>query len=591
MVATVSPSASAATPPSAEAGRPRLSLRVAALVFVAYVAFALYITWPLALHATHAVLTQAGQGDFTCWVNESQTMEGLVRGKTQFQVDFLPERYRYLDITDLVLNLPFRLLLPFPLHYNVTALVVLTLDAFCGFLLLFRLTGHLPVAFALGGMLAWNPMTVRELHDGRLHVATLFFLYLYVLQLYRVRDEGGRGKAVTLGLLLVLNCMTFWFFGFGAFFMTALFVLMNLRKVAAPGRFLRDVRLALFIAGLCIMPLFHVSRGFVGTDPRVVWFTPFPDIRHTDDPSPSKIVFFSQDWDFLWTAYAVLLLGATVPALLRRRVNPFYAVFLGFAYLANIGPLLKGHQGLITAGEEVVRLPYCLLYQWLPFFSRLHEPNRLEGFVLIALVLMLADNLVWVGRVVQPSRTGRAAFGVALAVLLLVPLFGGSSTYAMTRFSELYPYASALQGGRGNEVTVLALPCTGGAGEAREQRRIDLYWRDAFLMLAVTRRSFWVVQYAPEKGNAWSWHASFVHVLGLEQPRPPHRPDAVDLADAASLKGFDYVLLTATPALSDAPADLAEKSSADFEERLRVLQGALGPPLAVGSGYAVWSIR
>ena len=574
--------------PAPESDARRLSLRVAALVFVAYIGFALYITWPLARTASDCVLTQVGQGDFTCWINESQTMEGLVRGKTQFQIEFLPDRYRYMDITDMVLNLPFRLWLPFPLHYNVTALLVLTLNAFCGFLLIFHACGNLPVAFALGGMLAWNPMTIRELHDGRLHVAILFFIYLWMLWLYRVRDEGGRGNAVMLGVLLTLNCMTFWFFGFGAFFGTALFVVMNLRT--APPRFVRDVGLALVIAGLLIMPLFQVSRGFVGTDPRVVWFTPFPDIRHTDDPSPSKIVFFSQDWNFLWTAYPVLLLGVVVPALLRRSADRFLAVMLGLAYLASIGPLLKGQQGLIVLGDHAVRLPYCLLYQWVPFFSRLHQPNRLEGFVLVPLVLMLADNLVWAGRMVASSRLGRTAFGVLLGGLLMVPLFGGSATYAQTCFSELYPYLPTLQRARGDEVSVLAIPCMGDTGIDRERRRIGLFWRDAYLMLAVTRRHTWIVQYAPDEGTRWAWHASFVYTLGLEQPPPPHRPDTVDLADARSMRGFDWLLLTATPALSDAPADLAETSAAEFEGRRRSLESTLGPPVAAGSGWAVFAV-
>ncbi len=104
-----------------------------------------------------------------------------------------------------------------------------------------------------------------------------------------------------------------------------------------------------------------------------------------------------------------------VPALNRRRAWPWLAIWLVF-YLGTLGPFLRvgvGDNREVTrvAGEYVVRLPFTLMFQYVPGMSRMFAPYRLASLVVVASVALLAMGVarfpgrVWLAPLVMVATT------------------------------------------------------------------------------------------------------------------------------------------------------------------------------------------
>ena len=120
------------------------------------------------------------------------------------------------------------------------------------------------------------------------------------------------------------------------------------------------------------------------------------------------------------------MLVGILPALGRRRSWGWLWVWL-FFYIGTIGPFLRIGTGdsrnvFRVFDDYVVRMPYTLMFQYIPGMSRMFAPYRLASYMLVASVALVAIGLSrlplrrWVAplliaaTVVQPMyRWGRGA--------------------------------------------------------------------------------------------------------------------------------------------------------------------------------------
>ncbi len=88
-----------------------------------------------------------------------------------------------------------------------------------------------------------------------------------------------------------------------------------------------------------------------------------------------------------------------LPAIWRFRKSPvarFWLVTFTVFYLGTLGPYMKapGSSDTTTVitiwGDIVIRLPFVIMFQWVPGMSRMFAPYRLGAFVVVAAVVLVA---------------------------------------------------------------------------------------------------------------------------------------------------------------------------------------------------------
>jgi hypothetical protein len=108
-----------------------------------------------------------------------------------------------------------------------------------------------------------------------------------------------------------------------------------------------------------------------------------------------------------------------LPAIVRRRSWGWLTVWVCF-YLGTLGPFLRWGGGdaknVVRIGEYVVRMPYTLMFQYIPGMSRMFAPYRLGAFVMVASVALVAIGVarlrfrVWVAPLVMVATLAQPMY-------------------------------------------------------------------------------------------------------------------------------------------------------------------------------------
>lgn len=448
----------------------REGLGVFAALIVALGA-AIVITWPMAQHGDVVVL---GGGELGGWLWRYQwhfdALEGLVDsdlGPIDAWVAFVglgryPETGNILDVVGL--SYPLQALFGFPGSYNAKVLVILTLDGLAGYALARYFSGSVAAALAASVIAVVNPLTILEVQECGLRQAILWWCLLYPALLDRALRRRTVGSGVVAGLCFGLAGAWYWFYGL----FTGIFTVIWLVKTAleernrlrvgslarAGGAVLLGVALT---AGPFILAYALKEPGSAQTQahgpgsadkpllPEMTFFLPFPSYD-TVSHAPLRPQTYAENvlasinrtigssWSLTYPvdprvnfALPLVVVGLGVlPATVRRRSWGWLAVWLVF-YLGTLGPFLRIGDGdareiYRLPGNYALRLPYTLMFQFIPGMSRMFAPYRLASYVVVSSVVLVAlaiarlpfrawvAPLVIVATVAQPMyRWGRGA--------------------------------------------------------------------------------------------------------------------------------------------------------------------------------------
>ncbi len=421
---------------------------------------AIALTWPMVNYIDVVVL---GGGELGGWLWRYdwhyQSLDALLasgQGPIDTWLNFVslgryPETGNILDV--LLVSYPLDRLLGFPLSYNVKILAILSLNGLCGYALGRYFSGSISAALAASTIAVINPVTLLEVQSCGLRQAVLWWVLLYPAVLDRALRRRSFASGAAAGITLGLAGAWYWFYGLFAGMFTAIWIV---KSVVGERRHLRVVTIIRTLlglgAGVALAAGPFVLAYLVGDSdtgptpqggtadagrpllPEMTFFLPFPSydtISHAplrpQTYAENVLASINRTIGSSWSGsfpidprlnealpLTVVALGV-VPALNRRRAWPWLVVWLIF-FLGALGPFLRVGTGdnrnvMRIAEDYVVRMPYTLMFQFIPGMSRMFAPYRLASFVVVASVVLVAMGVArlrfraWVAPLVMIATT------------------------------------------------------------------------------------------------------------------------------------------------------------------------------------------
>ena len=426
---------------------------------------AIAVTWPMVDYLDLVVL---GGGELGGWLWRYdwhfRSLDGVTRaglGPLALWQEFVglgrhPETGNILDV--LALSYPLDRIFGFPTSYNLKILLLLGGNGLCAYALGRYFSGSVSAALGACAIAVVNPLTLQEVQASGLRQALLWWVLLYPPLLDRALRRRAIGSGVLAGLCFGLAASYYWFYGlFTGIFTAVWFVkhaVVERARLDWRGMTRSVVGVGLGVAlaaGPFILPYALPGPGGGGAQvgsaaqlPEMTFFLPFPSFD-TVSHAPMRpstyaeniLASINRTIGSSWSASypfdptlresmpLVVMLFGVLPAILRRRSWGWLGVWL-FFYVGTLGPFLRVGDGdnehVYQFGDYVVRLPYTLMFQFIPGMSRMFAPYRLASFVVVASVALVAIGLarlswrawvwplVFVATVAQPMyRWGRGA--------------------------------------------------------------------------------------------------------------------------------------------------------------------------------------
>lgn len=437
-----------------------------ALALIVAVAASIAITWPMVLYVDDVVL---GGGELGGWLWRYdwhfRSLDGLMAsdlGPARLWKEFVslgryPETGNILDV--LAFNYPLERWFGFPASYNLKILVVLAGNGVCAYALGRYFSGSVSAALGASVIAVVNPLTLQEIQASGLRQALLWWVLLYPALLDRALRRRTLGAGIVAGLCFGLAGAYYWFYGlFTGIFSGVWFlkhVVSERKRLDGLGlvRAIAGVGVGLALgAGPFILPYAMpdasgggARAGGAAQLPEMTFFLPYPAFdtvinapmrpqTYAENVLASINRTIGSSWSVEYPVDPtlnealplVVVLFGILPAIVRRRSWGWLWVWL-FFYVGTLGPFLRIGGGdarnvYMFGDDHVLRLPYTLMFQFIPGMSRMFAPYRLAAYVVVASVALVALGLArlswraWVAplivvaTVAQPMyRWGRGA--------------------------------------------------------------------------------------------------------------------------------------------------------------------------------------
>jgi len=411
----------------------RRTLLRTALAAAVYVVVAVVLSWPLVLNLDERFLGDAthpgNQGDLFFTYNlQAQMLEGrwpnILRTDLLCHPEGMPIDARVAFSAHQIANVAFMTIFGLLASRNLTALLILVLDALAMHLLARERSGREWFAYVGGLLFGFGPYVFLKIDQGFFQKTTLFAVPMILLYLFRVMEKGRPRDAVLcvvwlLVMLAIYPPYAVFCVAFGGLLVLGQGLadrsLVTLLKRVGPLAAAVAVSfggVALAIRGdprpttMDISPeRYHLLGGFLDPLAPFRWY-PY---EHTFELPPCPIIP---------TMVLGLPILITVLAGFATWAGVRYARVLTLIALALLVVMVGPYYAPDGDAENAVALPFYYLGQ-LPMASVLKFPIRLYPWVLIALVIAAGGGM----RVLEgwlKKRWPRAAVAIFPAVLAAV---------------------------------------------------------------------------------------------------------------------------------------------------------------------------
>lgn len=423
------------------------------LALIVFVGLAVAVTWPAAAHLDSVIL---GGGELGGWLWRQwwhfQEVEALGQSELGWldKVSLLvslgryPETGNILDI--LLLSYPLEQWVGMPASHNLKVLAILVGNGLCAYVLARSFTKSRVVSLAAAAVAIVNPLVFQDINKTGLRQIVLWWLLLYPVVLARAERSFRRIDGVFVGVVFSLVAGFYWFYGLFAVLFSLLHVGAWWWKERPLLRQALEWMVPAFVAAL-VGVLFFVTpylssgaaeggQGGVERLPELTFFLKFPaydtiasaplrpsnyrenvlsSLHRTIDSAWPADYVFNPKHGVLALPLAAFLVGI-LPAAFVRKARTWYAIWWVF-FLGTLGPWLKWGAQKDTAevvhlGEFVVRLPFALMFQFIPGLSRMFAPYRMASLVVVATVALMA---ICMGEL-KPWRRRLVGFAALVAI-------------------------------------------------------------------------------------------------------------------------------------------------------------------------------
>ncbi len=446
------------------------------LPVVAYLALAIALTWPAALHPIRDV---PGADRTDLWDSLWSLWYFWVRvrgGELPYRVDGLLDHpdggvLWVADPLNAVLALPLLPLLGVAATWTVLVLGHLTFAGVAAHRLGEAVSPDRPWAgWVAGTLYASAPLLLAHVHNGASEAVGTGWMAWAALRLVRLEGAPTPRNAALAGLSLALATIAHWYAGVGIFLLAGLMLLRARSRPRLLGMFG-----AIALAGALVVPVAVLTRSAASADGNVVGIKtdkeiatvrrtigpadPVGFVRAGDYRSPDFRELSRYGEQYIHCHYLGWVgLLAAVAALRRRERTGVWWVGGLLAALLACGPVLaqKGSP-VILPGNLAVPLPYILV-EGLPGFSSLSLLWRLSQVTVLAIAVL----------------AGRAAGGrgviaglVAVAALVETIAFSPMAGQRETTNATVAPAIVALR--ESPDGALMNFPVAGGRAFLYEQ--------------------------------------------------------------------------------------------------------------------------
>jgi hypothetical protein len=395
------------------------------------------LTWPMIMHWDEVIV---GGGELGGWLWRYwwhfTEVDALAEGDlplwetvyTWLSLGRHPETGNILDV--LLVSWPLSKFFGLPASYNLKVLIVLVGDGVCGYVLARHLTQSRAAACAAAVVAVVNPLVIQDVHGSGLRQVVLWWVLLFPVLLDRAERTKRWHAGLLAGACLGMAGAWYWFYGlFAGMYLGVWGVdwLIRERKRMDWRRqvpwVVPTVGAAFLVAGLFVLP-YAIGEGggeVSGAQkalPELSFFLTFPEYDVIRDvplrpstyeenvlSSLNRTIMSSWSVDYLFNPshprglpLMVFLFGVCPAALMRPGLfvrSRFWLVVFGVFWLGTLGPFLKfggdvDSSEVLTWGEYVIRLPYTLMFKFVPGMSRMFAPYRMGSMVAVASVALVA---------------------------------------------------------------------------------------------------------------------------------------------------------------------------------------------------------
>ena len=419
-----------------------------ALALAAYLALALLLTWPLALHLHDRLIGHEHCTNrmhlWVLWMVKQMLFTG--QAPVQTEHIFYPFGTNLVRLygSDLLYPLvlaPLTHLLSAAVVFNLKILLSLTVAPYGVFRLLRYLGTGRSAAWGGGALFTSMPYFLLETLNGVSELVAVEWVPFAVLYLLRSQDRG-RGRDV--GLAVLFSLLASYSSGYNAFFLLFFGAVMVGHRLATQkerGRWWRRVRLwrLAAVAGLCLLGLLpyvllHHSGGTARSLSVELSDVLNPSHRPMADSSASVATYLRPGRNEIplerigengrpevintthttYLGYGVLALALV--GLLRGRRPSLWWATAGVFVLISAGPHLCISGDPLVVGGVRIPMPGLLLYKLVPGFDvTMRHSYRYVAMVHLALAVLAGLGLHWLG---GPGRRWRCRASAARHALV-----------------------------------------------------------------------------------------------------------------------------------------------------------------------------
>jgi hypothetical protein len=402
--------------------RSDLRVREAAAVWVAGLALAVLMTWPLAAGLGRLGRTTGADGQFSLW-NVAWVARTLVVNPTGlFDANiFYPHKttlaYSEANLLEGVIGVPIWWATRNPYAtLNVIVLLAFAASFVCTYFLARHLTGSRPGAALAGVLYAYCPYVFA--HTPHIQLLATAGLPLSMLMLHRLAESPAPRRGVLLGLALVAQTLSCAYYGVFAALMVGFgsLVLAATRRLWRSAAYWRSLTLAALVSLASTVPIFleyvrvqsQTEFGRTIAD-AARWSAKPQDYIVSSAHAHAWLLAFARHFEHweevLFPGILALVFGIAGFAVCSRRraerqareAALLYGCLAGLALWSSFGP---------AAGL------YRVLFH-LPLFSFLRAPSRFGLVVVFSLAVMSAFAV----RALLDPLSSRARAPVAGALL------------------------------------------------------------------------------------------------------------------------------------------------------------------------------
>lgn len=344
-------------------------------------------------------------------------------------------------------------ILMIPLHsfctlipaFNLSIMILMTLNGFFMYLLLNYLNGKKLISFLGGIIFAFNPFMLKVIHYAQIEQVAFCWVILFLLYILKLKNSPKMKYVFLSSLFFILATLSSLHYGI---ILTIFFIIFipfyfnKYKKDISFGKLLLVISIILLLLGPAI---FSIGLHLENTEyPLIVGgknieLSDFQNKNGDAFLPPGRDIIMNSSYNLLCfnTGNIILLfvISLIIVPLYFIKKRPYFWISCFFIFLLfAMGPFLKWKGGVTN-----ISLPYLLLYKYFPFFSRFFWPERFLNFVYLFGTIVITYNLNVVIKKFNFSIQ-RKVVTVLILAFLIIPISYNWSEYDsfLIKSSKIY---------------------------------------------------------------------------------------------------------------------------------------------------------